>query len=194
MIYSINEGFFDKGKPNKVIVADVKAAEELIKGFIKFFNDALNIITDMRNAICKDNVTDKDLKKVKDCMQKLNDMGPVSSDRKLINACVQLIKANCKKDVGDLEFAEGTPDDYKALVKKVSAYGQYTKQLDSIYAKYFKLNDDYAKMWNKRKELSTEHFKACEEFGGMVGYMIGSMPNIKPSDIGKLSHVANANK
>ena len=181
MIYSINEGFFDKDKPNKIIVADVKAAESTIRDMIKFFDDYLKIITEMGKAVCKEDFTDKDAEKAKACMQKLSNMGGLPGDRKLIVACGKLIRTNCRKDINELGFTEDTPDDYKALVKKVSSHGQYTKQLDSISHKFFKLNDEYTKMYNKRKELSATHNKACEEFGGMVGYMIGSMPNVRLS-------------
>lgn len=182
MIYSINESFFNNGKPNKIIAADVKAAENKVKELIKYFEDALKVITEMRNTVCKENFTDKDTDKIKACMQKLTDLDKASADkadRKLTIAVNNLIRSTSKKDLDELKFSDDTTDEYKALVKKVSAHGQYTKQLQSIAHKFFKLNDDYTKMYNKRDKLSNDHNSACEQFGGMVGWMIGSMPVVR---------------
>ena len=37
-------------------------------------------------------------------------------------------------------------------------------------------NDDYTVMYKKRTELNSQHNVACEEFGGMIGMAIGSIP------------------
>lgn len=182
MIYSINEGFFGK-KPNKLIESDVKNAEERIKACIKYFDDGLKIITQMKLAVCKNNFTDSDEAKVKECMKKLanleDDFKKKYSDRKLTVSVNSLIRKYNRTDVGDIEFPEGASEEYRALVKKVSANGQYTKQLTTIAHKFFKLSDEYTVMYNKRKELSPNHLGNVDLFGGMVGNYIGSIPVVK---------------
>lgn len=183
MIYSINEGFFGGNKPNKIIVADVRAAEARIKAIIKYFEDYLKILTTLKAAVCKDNFTDADAARVEACYKKWSDLDKAfneeNSDRKLTVAVNSLIRKCSNTDVSNLQFSEDTSDEYKSLVKKISANGQYTKALTVIANKILKMNDDYTIMHNKRKELSVEHNKACEKFGGMVGTAIGTIPVVK---------------
>ena len=183
MIYSINEGFFSNNKPNKTVLANIKAAEERIKVLIKYWDNWLKIATKMKNAVCKEDFTDADLKVAKECMQQFNEAEKKfieeNKDKKLTVAINSLIRKNCRTDINDLQFSEESPEEYKSLIKKISANGQYTKSLTTIANKFFKLSDEYTIMYKKRTELSSEHHIACEEFGGMVGLAIGSIPVIK---------------
>ena len=183
MIYSINEGFFSSNRPNKVVASDVKAAEERAKSLIQYWDNWLKIAIRMKSSVCKESITDTDLKTAKDCMQQFSNaekkFKEENKDRKLTAAVEYLIRKNCRTDVSNLQFSEDTSEDYKSFIKKISANGQYTKSLITIAHKFFKLSDEYTVMYKKRTELESKHHVACEEFGGMVGIAIGSIPVVK---------------
>lgn len=179
MIYSINEGFFDNNKPNKIILENISDSENCIKDIIKYFEDTLKIITNMKNIVSKENFSNSDNKAIKDNIQKLSDLDTVPKNRKLTIAVNKLIKSYHNKDLEEINFPEGTSNEYKNLVKKVSKHGQYTKALINISHKFFKLNDCYNDLHDRYREFDSDRKTACEQFGGIVGYMIGSMPVVQ---------------
>ena len=179
MIYSLNEGFFDK-KPNKFAISNPKETEDAIKAVLKYYEDSIKYINKMAALVGKEDYFDTDGDKMADYMTELSKIEEKLKDipAKARRAQYQLLKAYATKEYNEADIPEGASKEYRALHKKVCKNGEFVKAFMQHSRTLYKHADRYDSY--RKRDMNTIHKNACEQYGGMVGILIGSIPFFNP--------------
>lgn len=182
MIYSINEGFLPK-KPNKFALENPKAVEAVIKGFIKYMEDSIKLVNKMGALVSKSDYTDADdatMTAYLETWKQLDAKFGKDYERKARVSMIKLLKAYATKDYNEEDIPADASTEYKTLHKKICKNGEYIKTIMQHSRNLHKAADKYADLRKKYGDMNSIHTTACENYGGYIGWLIGSIPFYNP--------------